>query len=382
MFSYVNMPLVGQKPLTRLAALRALVASSPGATASVRAFPEWMFNIQAAGKPETGFGERDVMVCGATRRASDDGEFGVVLCAERQPDHCPPGLWPTHDTSYFADAVLVRELAALLVARGVARLTGAGQWEVDLTAPAAHAHITLPESLTIADAVEEGAGDFYLGLDRPAEGGGARPVAGVRTTDNRSVVLYAGLWVVIGATATGKSSATGGRRAEGDEPGSAGIRHTLNAPVIDYGEPSGAVETFGAPALARRLAVEFARHDVVVVDSLKQLLLTSQDNLGRGGLSGSLNAQMSDWSASLARANRTLVVTLNPLGVQGPELDAYVRTIEGVAEAVIWTQGVSSASIFTGGGAGVQARVFSRSGDARGLGGGDVRLSGDWLVRL
>lgn len=194
-----------------------------------------------------------------------------------------------------------------------------------------------------------------------------RPVAAVNAS--RQVELFGGVWVVVAPTGGGKSSLIHGRN------GRSGMSQILNAHVIEWGEPTVPQSTFGFPGLVRALGAGFVGSAVVIVDSAKQFLLSSKDNLGKGGLSGALQRELSSLSATLQARGDVLVLTINPLGLDGDDLQRFIAALEGTVEAVF----VPAQS----GQLGSTLSVRSRRGNARLDGAVHVNTaSTDWLVPL
>lgn len=185
-------------------------------------------------------------------------------------------------------------------------------------------------------------------------------------------LLYPGVWAVVAGTGQGKSTLVSGRR---DGVGAAhSLSALLRAPVINYGEPTPRQHAFTMAGLVSVLGRQLNDHDVVIVDSAKQLLLSSNSNLGKGGLSLAFQREMSFLSSALAYVGKTVIFTVNPLGLDDESSRAFINALEGVAETIMVPTRLSGADT-------VGVSVRSRTGAARGQQNAwNVQVRDGWLV--
>ena len=401
---FQSMELTGIRPLTLLHHFGLMSPDTP-TTRNVAQVPPWIFSFAGNNSLHCGFGapDRDIVDAIvepiARRRQIDDSDPAVAalldalippreageLFVERRlgGSEYAGGLRETEHTPVALLKVLrdiVLRIMAERAGTAQARWRVSGNIPVRAFAAGINAPLSEADSDQVIAAIEAVTSTTRKSWQHPlpvASDTMANPIAEVyrRSDDEEPVQIFPGLIVVIGATATGKSSVLRGHATNSNT----GLSGVLGAGVIDYGEPAGTMSAYGLNQLARQIGYGLSAQRAVIVDSLKQLLLTSRDNLGTGGLSGVLNAQMSDWSSTLAKHGRSMVVTINPLGVREDAIEEYIKTVEGVAEAVIWTRGLTSSVLFNTGAASAAATLYSRRGNARGAQGVSINLAQDWV---
>lgn len=363
--------LRGRRPSALLAEFGLLAIVDGKITA--RNIPDLVFGIMQDGELITGYGHSTYDISDVrpaptydreTQLISWDGPDRVFLQKRPRQPYLSAGIRRMDQTPLAAVKALGVGLQAVLQTRQgggntrSSRVTLEELFRAIGLDPSRNSPITEAEEASILGYMETIFEGQVMSWDALPPDSGRPPLPRAMVREPR-LKLSPGLWVVVGATATGKSSLLHGHG------GTPGIIKTLNAETIKFGEPEPFQSAYSVPALARAIAAAFEKSDVVVVDSLKQLLLTSDSNLGKGGLSGALNAQLSDWSSTLSSLERTLVVTINPLGLGADDLARFVDSVEGVAEVVFHTIGVGGGGMLVGE-TGSRLSISSRSGGARG----------------
>lgn len=148
-------------------------------------------------------------------------------------------------------------------------------------------------------------------------------VAGLQDKDGNPMVIPHGVTALYGAQGTGKSSLAFALHEKlGDK-----------SSFISFGEPD-LISTSNMGAIAKLLNTSLFSmgKEVVFLDSARSFLFSPSSSTGAGGVNNEIFVMLSKISSSLAKLERSLVLTFNPMSLDKDVLEA---TLDGSVSAII-----------------------------------------------
>lgn len=148
-------------------------------------------------------------------------------------------------------------------------------------------------------------------------------VPGLHSRDGGAMIIPHGVTALYGAQGTGKSSLAFHLHEKLEEKSS----------FISFGEPD-LISTSNMGAIAKLLNTSLFSmgKEVVFLDSARSFLFSPSSSTGAGGVNNEIFVMLSKISSSLAKLERSLVLTFNPMSLDKDVLEA---TLDGSVSAII-----------------------------------------------